>query len=283
MKQIYSDTFDMLYIDCSLHTSMSIRWEKRAIVQNKNFVHSHSNYCLLQQASTELSTQDIKHNRSEKLPLICDELRVHCEGTYKTLKAVCVCIGPGSFTGTRSSLAFAKGLCCANNIKLITLTSFHIIAHMYSTYRPLITLCDARSNCYTYQLFTQNIKVNNNNTNNTRPIYALDNSEEAPIKLLDINALYSKIQLLLQQYPTLYIAGEPAELVYKQLHEQYTQYYTAHNEHNITNSNAHLLLPHIPWENLYSIHIVSSIAFSKFISNEFSSIDCIPLYGKHYI
>ena len=43
------------------------------------------------------------------------------------LESVLVNVGPGSFTGLRIGVSFAKGLCLSNNIPLIPINSFDII------------------------------------------------------------------------------------------------------------------------------------------------------------
>ncbi len=287
MKHTHTDIFDMLYIDGSLHTSMSLRWERRERMPHTQDSHAyHSNYRILQQASTTLSTYDIKQSRSEKLPLLCDELRAHCEGTYETLQAVCVCIGPGSFTGIRSSLAFAKGLCCGNGItQLITLTSFDIIAQAYCSYRPLIALCDARGHRYVGQTFIQHTETERkkNDTHSASSIDTTDYIQER--ELLDIHTLHTTIQALQQslhqQDPIVYIAGEPAAFLHTQLHEQYSRYYAM--SYDTTDTASLLRLPHMHWNEIQCMHAMSIVSFRKFLHEDFSSMDSIPLYGKHYI
>jgi tRNA threonylcarbamoyladenosine biosynthesis protein TsaB len=66
------------------------------------------------------------------------------------LEAVALSAGPGSYTGLRIGMAFAKGFSFAANLPLICLDSLHILAHAFSkehtltpnqTIRPMI---DAR-------------------------------------------------------------------------------------------------------------------------------------------
>jgi len=45
----------------------------------------------------------------------------------KDLDFITINIGPGSFTGLRIGISFAKGLCLSNNIPLIPISSFDII------------------------------------------------------------------------------------------------------------------------------------------------------------
>ena len=47
--------------------------------------------------------------------------------SIKDLDFIAINIGPGSFTGLRIGVSFAKGLCLSNNIPLIPINSFEII------------------------------------------------------------------------------------------------------------------------------------------------------------
>ena len=50
-----------------------------------------------------------------------------CQIQIKDLDFVVANIGPGSFTGLRIGISFAKGLCLSNNIPLLPINSFDII------------------------------------------------------------------------------------------------------------------------------------------------------------
>ena len=58
---------------------------------------------------------------------------------------ICVTTGPGSFTGLRIGMAYAKGLCYGLNKPIIALTNFEILAlQAPSDSVPIYTLIDAR-------------------------------------------------------------------------------------------------------------------------------------------
>ena len=54
---------------------------------------------------------------------IVDKAKIEVEG----IDLVTVCLGPGSYTGTRGGLAFAKGLCQFSNIPLIGVSTFEVL------------------------------------------------------------------------------------------------------------------------------------------------------------
>ena len=65
----------------------------------------------------------------------------------KELSAVCVSIGPGSFTGCRIGLATAKGICTGLKIPLIAFNTLEILAaNVYGTNKNILSILDARMN-----------------------------------------------------------------------------------------------------------------------------------------
>ena len=58
---------------------------------------------------------------------LCDDLSL----TPQSIKTVAVDIGPGSFTGIRVGLAFAKGLCYGLNIGIVPISSLKCHAYHY--------------------------------------------------------------------------------------------------------------------------------------------------------
>lgn len=67
-----------------------------------------------------------RHN--EVLPLIAEKLMARCAITYSQLSAVAVSIGPGSFTGLRVGLSFAKGIAVATGIGIIPVNTLDALA-----------------------------------------------------------------------------------------------------------------------------------------------------------
>jgi tRNA threonylcarbamoyladenosine biosynthesis protein TsaB len=73
---------------------------------------------------------------------------------------VCVTCGPGSFTGLRVGLSYAKGFCFAGEIPLIALTNFEVLAHQGDGKMwPVYTLLDARRGCYYLGIFNRQAQV----------------------------------------------------------------------------------------------------------------------------
>lgn len=72
------------------------------------------------------SHQEVNH--ASVLPLYIQEMLDKAEELEKTLDAVAVAGGPGSYTGLRIGVSTAKGLCYGLGIKLIAIDTTEIIA-----------------------------------------------------------------------------------------------------------------------------------------------------------
>lgn len=60
--------------------------------------------------------------------LVCvDELLKNANIKISDIENVCVCIGPGSFTGIRVAISICKGLVVGSNIKVFIATNFEIM------------------------------------------------------------------------------------------------------------------------------------------------------------
>ena len=68
----------------------------------------------------------------------------------KELDCIVINIGPGSFTGLRIGVSFAKGLCMANKIPLIPLKSFDIMKNKISYSDTIFYICIYSHKDYAY-------------------------------------------------------------------------------------------------------------------------------------
>ena len=67
--------------------------------------------------------------------------------------------GPGSFTGLRISMAYAKGFCYALEIPMIAISNFELLASQVVDNRfPIYTLVDARRGRYYMGVFEKSIE-----------------------------------------------------------------------------------------------------------------------------
>ncbi len=67
----------------------------------------------------------------------------------ESINLVAVGSGPGSFTGLRIGMAYAKGFCLGQDIPLIPVTNFEVLAHLAKDHRgPVLTLIEAGKGFY---------------------------------------------------------------------------------------------------------------------------------------
>lgn len=69
---------------------------------------------------------NVDNTSVETMPTIIDILEKNSL-KVKDINKICVCIGPGSFTGTRIGVTIAKTLAYTLNIPIVTLTSIDLI------------------------------------------------------------------------------------------------------------------------------------------------------------
>ena len=73
----------------------------------------------------------------------------------RSISLVSVASGPGSFTGLRIGMSFAKGFCLGGNIPLVAVTNFHVLAALAEkNAQPVYTLIEARHDRYYTGLFS---------------------------------------------------------------------------------------------------------------------------------
>lgn len=93
-----------LILDCSCGMSVYV------VTENKIF--------------SKIDSTQNKH--SDEILLVVDELLKQAKLTTSDLTNICVCVGPGSFTGVRVAISLAKGLAIGANLKVFTLSNFDI-------------------------------------------------------------------------------------------------------------------------------------------------------------
>ncbi|MEM9424920.1 MAG: tRNA (adenosine(37)-N6)-threonylcarbamoyltransferase complex dimerization subunit type 1 TsaB [Spirochaetota bacterium] len=99
--------------------------------------------------------EGLGHN--ERMVALCEGLLADADLTLGKLEAVAVDLGPGSFTGQRISLAFAKGLSFALAKPLVGFHAFELWSHYFfrqnPAAEPLLVLIDGRKRRFYARLF----------------------------------------------------------------------------------------------------------------------------------
>ena len=103
-----------------------------------------------------LESHDTHYTHAEKLHVFIDDLLKKNQVLIKSLQAVAVSSGPGSYTGLRIGVTASKGLCYALGIPLIAVSTlealqeYMYVSQKYACYIPMI---DARRKEVYMQVF----------------------------------------------------------------------------------------------------------------------------------
>jgi tRNA threonylcarbamoyladenosine biosynthesis protein TsaB len=79
---------------------------------------------------------DTTERHTDELSVLIRELLKTAGISYKSLNAIAVSAGPGSYTGLRIGTALAKGLCYGLDIPLIAISTLEIMAFGYASGNP---------------------------------------------------------------------------------------------------------------------------------------------------
>jgi tRNA threonylcarbamoyladenosine biosynthesis protein TsaB len=78
---------------------------------------------------TACCSRYLKNSHAEHITQTVSFLLASCGLSSGDITHIAIAIGPGSFTGLRIGLAFAKGFCFRTAIPLLPLSSLHVLAH----------------------------------------------------------------------------------------------------------------------------------------------------------
>ena len=105
----------------------------------------------------------IKKNISEILIIEIDKFLKKSRTNIKKIKSICIITGPGSFTGIRSALTFAKALKLTMNLNVFGLSKFELINSRMGLSKIKKTKCiilHFRNNEFFIQSFKGNKSIN---------------------------------------------------------------------------------------------------------------------------
>ena len=112
----------------------------------------------------ELFVQEMDFGQAEILIPEIDKILQNQHLTFKDIDVLAVCVGPGSFTGVRSSVSAARafGLACPN-LEVIGITAFEVYAHAFMWQPENIApvnavIIETKRDDFYYQLFDEHLK-----------------------------------------------------------------------------------------------------------------------------
>lgn len=76
----------------------------------------------------------IQNKHSDEILKVIDELLKKAKVSVKDIQNICVCVGPGSFTGVRVAVSVVKGLAIGINAKVFVLSNFDIFDCLENNY-----------------------------------------------------------------------------------------------------------------------------------------------------
>lgn len=68
----------------------------------------------------------VAEKQSVALPAQCEKFIAECGATWRDISAIGIVVGPGSFTGIRLGIAYAKGLGMGLNIPVVGISAFDL-------------------------------------------------------------------------------------------------------------------------------------------------------------
>ena len=104
--------------------------------------------------------EDLPRTASENLPDLVTKLRIDSEFSWNDLDGIAVSIGPGSFTGLRIGLSFAKGLAFSRDLPIIPVPTLSGMAMSVNCNEDIF-----RVSLFSHRdiFFTQKFTISNNN------------------------------------------------------------------------------------------------------------------------
>ena len=94
------------------------------------------------------------NDSANSLPVLSKKIIKDASLSFQDLDAICISSGPGSFTGLRVGMSYAKGIALALNIPVIPISTFDILA--YNNFTSLSVVIFSHGN--TFYVCDYNVK-----------------------------------------------------------------------------------------------------------------------------
>ena len=95
---------------------------------------------------SELHSEKI-NNTANSLPQLSKKIIKNASMSFEDLDAICISSGPGSFTGLRVGMSYAKGIAMALDIPIVPVSTFDSLAYK-NTSKKLSTLIYSHGNTF---------------------------------------------------------------------------------------------------------------------------------------
>ncbi len=102
---------------------------------------------LMKEESFSELHSEIINDTANSLPQLSKKIIKNASMSFEDLDAICISSGPGSFTGLRVGMSYAKGIAMALNIPIVPVSTFDSLAYK-NTSEKLSTLIYSHGNTF---------------------------------------------------------------------------------------------------------------------------------------
>ncbi len=181
-------------------------------------------------------TVNTKKTHSQKLMVMIESMIKESDLNIKDIDAIAICIGPGSFTGLRISMATAKAIAQVRNLPIISVNSLESLAFNMNLCEKIICpILDAQRN----QVYTGKYRFENNEFKTLEDV-----------KVVTIDELVDELEKSNDEF---IIVGE-ATTLYKERLNQLKNSYIASVSNNVSKASSLCAIAKCKFENEVDTH-----------------------------
>ncbi|CEQ25228.1 tRNA (adenosine(37)-N6)-threonylcarbamoyltransferase complex dimerization subunit type 1 TsaB [Paraclostridium sordellii] len=193
-------------------------------------------------------TVNTKKTHSQKLMVMIESMVKESDLNIKDIDSIAICIGPGSFTGLRISMATAKAIAQVRNLPIIAVNSLESLAfNMNLCDKIICPILDAQRN----QVYTGKYKFENGEFKTIEDI-----------KVIEIEAL---IEELSNKNEDFILVGE-ATILYKEKLEPIKNIHVSSVSNNVSKASSLCAIGAIKYNNdkdVYNCYTVNPMYIRK--------------------
>ena len=181
-------------------------------------------------------TVNTKKTHSQKLMVMIESMIKESDLNVSDIDAIAICIGPGSFTGLRISMATAKAIAQVRNLPIISVNSLESLAfNMNLCERIICPILDAQRN----QVYTGK--------------YKFENGEFKTLEDVNVVTIDELVDELSKSNDEFIIVGE-ATTLYKEKLGQLNNSYIASVSNNVSKASSLCAIAKSKFEKEIDIH-----------------------------
>lgn len=181
-------------------------------------------------------TVNTKKTHSQKLMVMIESMIKESDLSIKDIDAISICIGPGSFTGLRISMATAKAIAQVRNLPIIAVDSLESLAfNMNNCEKTICSILDAQKN----QVYTGK--------------YKFENGELKTIEAIKVVKIDELIEEISQSEEEFILVGE-AVSIYKDKLIEVKNITLASPSNNVSKASSLCVLGAIKYKNNIDVH-----------------------------